>query len=141
MSQLPDREDAEKLLHKSRQRREIVMTEERKAELYAKWKQVTGHSHPSEPPFKKGDWLATIPQSISFIGCTLHQAVADPQRSDRTSCGWEYRCLTYRNTVGADHFTKATKADLYAERDRLHKEAAALQERATQLHLAAEGLS
>jgi hypothetical protein len=93
-----------------------------------------------EPPFKKGDWIVTIPASISFLGCVLHQAVADPQKSDRTSCGWEYRCLTYRNVVSTDHFTKATKADFAAEQERITHEIYKLQERRKELKQAAEGL-
>lgn len=72
------------------------------------------------PPFRKGDWIATVPTSVSFVGTALHQAVADPRESDRCSCGWTYRALTYPYEIGADHFTKATKDDLLREMDRLN---------------------
>ena len=94
----------------------------------------------SQPPFKKGDWIAAIPGSVDFLGY-LHQAVEDPQKSLTMSSGWQYRAPIYSRNVCTSHFQLATKADLMKEHARLYGELDKLQARMSELLSAAEGLS
>ena len=102
-----------------------------------------------EPPFKKGDWLVTRPDSFpNFIPYLLHQATEDPKMNIACGTHWSYRARTIFfeegktiREVDAAHFTKATKADLAAEQERITHEIYKLQERRKELKQAVEGLS